>query len=150
MYTDLFQQHGSPSDNAEIRFNTYLRAPEVLTTFESVAHYDGQAAQMIARCKKLIEDMSEYRQALAARYNALATMPSTPRIRLERYVKYDGHKFYYIRHYTDYADGTSVETQTETFTGQERRAALARFNALKKEFPGIAAEMDIDKKSWEK
>lgn len=139
MYTDLFQRYGSPSNDAEIRFNTYFRAPEVLTTFDSVAHYDGQAAQLIARCQKLIEDMSEYRQALAARYNALATMPSKPRIRLERYVKYDGHKIYYIRRYTDYTDGTSVETQTETFAGQERRAALARFAELKKQFPGVNA-----------
>lgn len=105
---------------------------------------------MVAQCKKLIEDMSEYRQDLAARYNQLATMPSRRRLKLERYVNYDNKKFYYIRHFTEYDDGTSVETETETFPGKERRAALARFAELKKQYPGIAAEMDIDKKSWEK
>ena len=105
---------------------------------------------MIAQCKKLIEDMSEYRQALAARYNQLATMPSRRRLKIERYVNYDNRKIYYIRRFTDYEDGTSVETKTESFPGTERRAALARFAELKKQYPGIAAEMDIEKKSWEK
>ena len=149
-YTDLFQRYGAPSKEAEIRIWYYLQRPEALDTFDRIKHYDTQAAQLIAQCEKLIEDMSEYRQALAARYNELATMPSRRRLKLERYVNYDNRKFYYIRHFTEYSDGTSVETETERFPGKERRAALARFAELKKQFPGIVAEMDIDKKSWEK
>lgn len=149
-YANLFQRYGSPSKEAEIRIWYYLQRPEALDTFDRIKHYDTQAAQMVAQCKKLIEDMSEYRQALAARYNQLATMPSRRRLKLERYVNYDNKKFYYIRHFTEYDDGTVVETETETFPGKERRAALARFAKLKKQYPGIAAEMDIDKKSWEK
>ena len=149
-YTDLFQRYGSPSKEAEIRIWCYLQRPEDLTTYDTIKHYDTQAAQLVAQCKKLIEDMSEYRQALAARYNQLATMPSRRRLKLERYVNYDNKKFYYIRHFTEYADGTNVETETEKFPGKERRAALARFAELKKQYPGIAAEMDIEKKSWEK
>ena len=97
----------------------------------------------------MIEDMSEYRQALAGRYKQLAAMPSR-RLKLERYVNYDNKKLHYIRHFTDYDDGTSVETETETFPGKERRAALARFAELKKQYPGIVAEMDINKKAWER
>ncbi len=41
----------------------------------------------------MIEDMSEYRQALAGRYKQLATMPSR-RLKLERYVNYDNKKLY--------------------------------------------------------
>lgn len=149
-YRNLFQRYGSPSKEAEIRIWYCLQRPEALDTFDRIKHYDSQAAQLVAQCKKLIEDMSEYRQDLAARYNQLATMPSRQRIKLERYVKYDNRKFYYIHHFTDYEDGTSVETKTETFPGTERRAALAKFAELKKNFPGIVAEMDIEKKSWEK
>ena len=149
-YTELFQRYGSPSKEAEIRILYYLQRPESLDTFDKIKHYDGEAAQIIAQCKKLIEDMSEYRQDLAARYNQLATMPSRRRLRLERYVNFNNKKFYYIRHFTNYDDGTVVETETETFPGKERRAALARFSELKKQYPGIVAEMDIDKKSWEK
>ena len=128
----------------------YLRRPDSLDTFDRIKHYDGEAAQIVAQCKKLIEDMSEYRQDLAARYNQLVTMPSRCRLRLERYVNFNNKKFYYIRHFTDYDDGTVVETETETFPGKERRAALARFAELKKQYPGSVAEMDIEKKSWEK
>lgn len=149
-YTDLFQRYGATSKDAEIRILYYLQRPEALDTFGRIKHYDGEAAQIIAQCKKLIEDMSEYRQDLAARYNQLATMPSRRRLKIERYINYDNKKFYYIRHFTDYDDGTVVETETETFPGKERRAALARFAELKKQSPGIVAEMDIEKKSWEK
>ena len=149
-YTDLFQRYGAPIKDAEIRILYYLRRPDSLDTFDRIKHYDGEAAKIVAQCKKLIEDMSEYRQDLAARYNKLATMPSRRRLRLERYVNFNNKKFYYIRHFTDYDDGTVVETETETFPGKERRAALARFSELKKQHPGIVAEMDIDKKSWEK
>ena len=149
-YTDLFQRYGAPSKDAEIRILYYLRRPEALDTFDKINHYDSQAAQIIAQCKKLIEYMSEYRQDLAARYNQLATMPSRRRLRLERYVNFNNKKFYYIRHFTNYDDGTVVETETETFPGKERRAALARFAELKKQCPGIVAEIDIEKKSWEK
>lgn len=149
-YRNLFQRYGSPSKEAEIRIWYYLQRPEALDTFDRIKHYDGQAAQLITQCNQLIEDMKAYRQDLAARYNQLATMPSRQRIKLERYVNYNNRKIYYIRHYTDYEDGTNVETKTETFPGTDRRAALARFAELKKQFPGITAEMDIEKKSWEK
>ena len=149
-YTDLFQRYSTPRKDAEIRILYYLRRPDSLDTFDKIKHYDGEAAQIVAQCKKLIEDMSEYRQDLAARYNQLATMPSRRRLRLERYVNFNNKKFYYIRHFTNYDDGTVVETETETFPGKERRAALARFAELKKQYPGIVAEMDIDKKSWER
>lgn len=149
-YTDLFRRYGATSKDAEIRILYYLKRPEALDTFDKIKNYDGEAAQIVAQCTKLIEDMSEYRQDLAARYNQLATMPSRCRLRLERYVNFNNKKFYYIRHFTDYDDGTVVETETETFPGKERRAALARFAELKKQYPGIVSEMDIEKKSWEK
>ena len=101
-YTDLFRRYGAPSKDAEIRILYYLQRPEALDTFDKIKRYDGQAAQIVAQCKKLIEDMSEYRQDLAARYNQLATMPSRRRLRLERDINYDNKKFYYIRHFTDY------------------------------------------------
>ena len=149
-YADLFQRYGSPSEDAEIRILYYLRRPDSLDTFDRIKHYDERAAQLVSQCKTLIEYMSEYRQDLAARYNQLSTMPSRRRLKIERYINYDNKKFYYIRHFTDYDDGTSVETETETFPGKERRAALARFAELKKQYPGIVAEMDIGKKAWEK
>lgn len=47
-------------------------------------------------------------------------------------------------------DGTQVKELSETYTGKERRQAIARFEALKKERPGIEAIKDIEKKAWER
>ena len=149
-YTDLFQRYGSPSKEAEIRIWGYLTAPEACASFDQVAQYDKRAAQLIAECKHLVTQLIDYRQALAARYNALATMPSHDSLTLQRYVNYSGRITYYVRHFRHYEDGTTVETETETFTGKERHKALARFDDLLKQYPGIEATRDIERKSWER
>ncbi|MBS7403100.1 MAG: hypothetical protein KIG37_06115 [Oscillospiraceae bacterium] len=111
---------------------------------------DDNAARLIAGCKRLISQLTEYRQDLAGRYNALATMPSKDSIELQRYPRIGGGITYYIRHFTEYEDGTRVETETETFPGKERRAALKRFEELKKARPGIECKIDIEKRPWER
>ena len=148
-YKDLFQQRGN-SRAADIRITCYLRAPEELDTADRIAFYDKGAARMIDDCKALIDNLTEYRQALTARYGALATMASKDSIKLERYRSYNGAVKYYIRHYTTYEDGTRVETATETFHGKERRNAIKRFEELKKARPGIEFITDIERKQWEK
>jgi hypothetical protein len=148
-YKDLFQQRGN-SRAADIRITCYLHAPEELDTADRIAFYDKDAARMIENCKALIDNLTEYRQALTARYGALATMASKDSIKLERYRSYGGGITYYIRHFTEYEDGTKVETATETFPSKERHAAIKRFEELKKARPGIEYITDIEKKSWEK
>ena len=145
----LFTRYGSPCRSAEIGIQGYLTRPENCDTFEAVAGCDRRADELIAQCKSLIEQLTEYRQDLAARYAQLATMPSKDSVKLERYNGYNGIT-YYIRHFTEYEDGTKVETATETFPGKERHTALKRFAQLKKERPGIEYVMDIEKKSWER
>ena len=94
--TDQIPGHGI--GEAEIRLWSYLQIPEALGPFDKIKHCDGRAAQIIAQCKRMIEDMSEYRQALAGRYKQLATMPSR-RLKLERHARYYNKKIYYIRYY---------------------------------------------------
>ena len=147
---ELFTRYGRPSKDAEIKIWGYLKRPDDCAKFEDIRRNDDNAARLIADCKRLISQLTEYRQDLAVRYAALATMPSKDSIELQRYVKYDKHITYYIRHFTEYEDGTRVETETETFTGKERRAALKRFEELKKARPGIEVEIDIEKRAWER
>lgn len=71
-YLDLFQRYGNPSREAEIRLTAYLLRPDALTADRIKAH-DDSAARMIARCNELIDQLTEYRAALAERYAALAT-----------------------------------------------------------------------------
>lgn len=148
-YQERFQQRGNIRV-AETRMSNYLLAPEDIDSLDSIALYDKSAARTIENCKSLIADLIEYRQALTARYNALVTMSSKKSIFLQRYRKYGGGITYYIHHYLTYEDGTKIETETETFTGKERAAALKRFEELKKANPGIEFMIDIEKKAWEK
>lgn len=150
IYTELFQRYGAPSKEAEIRIWGYLNRPDTCAKFEDIRRNDDNAARLIADCKYLICQLTEYRQDLAKRYAALATMPSKDSLELQRYPRIGGGITYYIRHFTEYEDGTRVETETETFPGKERRAALKRFEELKKARPGIECKIDIEKRAWER
>lgn len=150
-YTDeIFTRYGSPCKAADIKFYSWLNRPDNCKTFDDIKHNDERAARLIAECKHMISMMIEYRQDLAARYNALATMPSKDSVKLERFKSYNGSVTYYIRFFTEYEDGTKVETATETFTGKERHTAIKRFEELRKQSPGIAYIIDIEKKQWER
>lgn len=147
---ELFTRYGSPCKEADIKIWGWLKRPDTCASFDDVRSYDDKAARLIADCKHLVTQLIEYRQDLAARYNALATMPSKDSVLLERY--YTGYSgiTYYIRYFTEYEDGTKVETATETFPGKERHTAIKRFEELKKARPGIEYIKDIEKKSWER
>lgn len=147
---ELFTRYGSPSKEADIKIWGWLKRPDTCASFDDVRSYDDEAARLIADCKRLTTQLIEYRQDLAARYNALATMPSKDSVKLERYKKYDNSVIYYIRFFTEYEDGTKVETATETYTGKDRHAALKRFEELKKARPGVEYIKDIEKKQWER
>ena len=73
---------------------------------------------------------------------------------LEGYItalrEYQGGVEYYITLTKTLDDGTQVKELSETYTGKERRQAIARFEALKKQRPGIEAIKDIEKKAWER
>lgn len=149
-YSPLFERYGSPSREAEIRLYGYLTRPDKLDTFGSIEDADREAARLIADCKRLVTQLSAYRQDLAARYNDLATMPSRERLVLERLPSSGRGVMYYVHLFRDYEDGTTVCTATETFEGRDRHKAIARFEELRKQRPGIAAEKRIEKRQWER
>ena len=96
----------------------------------------------------MLDDLTEYRQALAARYAALSTMPYTLRLELERIPDWgSGRVKYYVRLVKTYEDGTAVKELEEVYAGKQRREALARFEALRKERPGIEAVKDIERRA---
>lgn len=149
-YSPLFERYGSPCREAEIKQYGYLTRPDKLDTFGRIRRMDDHAARLIAECETLITQLTAYRQDLVTRYNELATMTSRDRVLLERYPRYDGKIVYYVRMFTDYEDGTTVNTSSERFEGRDRRKAFARFEEIRKQRPGIEAIKDIEKRSWEK
>lgn len=149
-YDKLFTRFGSPSNEVEIRINGYLIKPDKLTQ-DRVKVYDESAAHLIERCEETIAALKEYRKALAARYAELDAAPYSLRLELERKPSYNGSGvLYYIRIIRAYQDGTEVQELAETYQGKQRREALARFEELKKQRPGIETVKDIERRSWER
>lgn len=128
----------------------YLLLPDKLTENE-VKRYDVSAARTIAECEAVILDLKDYRKDLAARYAQLTTAPY--KLRLE--IEWDPHwrnqgVDYYVRIVKTYEAGTEVKELNEHYTGRQRREALARFEELRKQRPGIDLVKNIAKRSWEK
>lgn len=149
-YLDLFRRYGNPSREAEIRLTAYLLRPDTLTA-DRIQNHDESAARAIAQCQTLIEQLTDYRQALAQRYAALATAAYHDRLELTRDPGYRGKPvLYFVRIIRAYEDGTTERVLDEKYFGTERRKAFARFAELKRQRPGIEATQDTDKRSWER
>ena len=149
-YLDLFQRYGSPSREANVQIRDYLIRPDILTA-DRIANYDKSAARTIAECRQLIDQLTEYRQALSERYAQLATAAYRDRLELRRDPGYRGKPVIYsVQIVRTYEDCTNETAPSETYTGANRRKAFARFAALQKERPGIETIQDTDRRAWER
>ena len=149
-YESLFTRYGSPSTEADICIRGYLTRPDKLTQ-ERIRGNDESAARLIERCEEVIASLKEYRQALAERYAMLQTAPYKLRLELKREAGWRGKGVdYYVNIYRTYEDGTEVMELNEHYAGKQRREALARFEELKKQRPGIETVKDIERRSWER
>ena len=149
-YKDLLQQYGSQQESAEHRIYIYAQDPRKLKTPSEVAYRDKDAAEKIRQLEKYITDLKDYRQALAARYGELETLPYTTLLKLERAPRWKGHIEYIITITRTLSDGTATSELREVYPGKERSKAFARYEELKKQRPGIETVKDIERKSWER
>ena len=128
----------------------WLLRPDALTA-EKIAGYDQSAARLITEAQTLIDQLTEYRAALAERYAALATAAYRDRLELIRDPGYRGKPvIYFVRIVRTYEDGTTERVLDEKYFGTERRKAFARFAELKHQRPGIETMQDTGKRSWER
>ena len=149
-YHDLLMMYGSEQKSAEQRVWIYAQAPDQLKTTNEVVYRDKTAAADIRRLEKLVEDLKDYRRALAARYAELETLPYTTVLKLKRQPHWKGHIEYTVTITKTLSDGTDTNELHEVYTGKERRRAFARFEELKKQRPGIETVFDIERRSWER
>lgn len=124
--------------------------PDKLSTVAEILQNNERASRTIAELESYITALREYQQELAKRAAQIETMGYKLLLKLERYKRYQGGVEYYITLIKTLDDGTQITELSETYTGKERRQAIARFEELKKERPGIEAIKDIEKKSWER
>lgn len=149
-YHDLLKMYGSEQEAAEQRVYIYVQQPHALKTPHDVAWRDGQVAGEIKRLESMIDDLRDYRVALAQRYAELETMPYTRVLTLKRDPSYKGRITYWVTITRRMSDGTETDELREQYAGQERAKAFARFAALKKQYPGIASVQDTARRSWER
>ena len=148
-YHDLLNQYGHERPQAETRVYIFAQAPQKLTMPEEVAYRDRTAAQDIKRLEKLVDDLKDYRRALASRYAELETLPYTYLLKLERVPHWKGHIEYVITLTKALSDGTKTQDLREVFPGKDRRKAFARAAELRRQRPGIPYEEDIARRAWE-
>ena len=148
-YHDLLNKYGHERPQAETRVYIFAQAPQKLTMPEEVAYRDRTAAQDIKRLEKLVEDLKDYRRALASRYAELETLPYTYLLKLERVPQWKGHIEYVITLTKTLSDGTKTQDLREVFPGKDRRKAFARAAELRRQRPGIPYEEDIARRPWE-
>ena len=134
----------------EVALRGYFRPPEELT-LEDIPAHDRSAAHLLSQAQALIQDLTEYRQALAARYAALAAMPYQLRLTLVRHPPWSGGGVSFdLRLTRHYEDGTETDELREHYTGKDRREAIARYEELRKARPGIETAKDIARRPWER
>ena len=144
-YQDWFDSF----QRGEVALRGYFEPPEELQ-LDSIAHMDGNAAQLQRQAQALLADLAAYRQALTERYAALSVMPYEVRLDLTREARFDGKVWYHLKLYKLYEDGTKQQELAENYLGKERHKVLARYKALCKERPGITATLDIARRAWER
>ena len=149
-YHDLLKMYGSEQETAEQRIYIYVEQPHTLKTPHDIAWRDGQVAAEIKRMESMIDDLRDYRVALAQRYAELETMPYTRVLTIKRDPSYKGRITYWVTITRELTDGTKIDELREQYAGQERAKAFARFAALQKQYPGITSVKDVARRSWER
>ena len=146
----LFDYCWNSQKEVHIRVNDYIVHPDKLDTIERVKYYEESAARTIKEMEEYIAQLQGYRNALAERYAALASMPYTYRLELIRHKGWHDKKVTYtIQLLKVFQDGHEEVEEKTTYPGTERRQALKDYEAMKKSRPGIETKVDIEKARWE-
>ncbi|MGO5113631.1 hypothetical protein ACTQ33_01140 [Candidatus Avoscillospira sp. LCP25S3_F1] len=143
--------HGSwyKSDNY-LDSRCYVADPDKQNDLKTIQWLDKQAAAYIEQYAATLARVQEYRAALAARYAELVSMPYRMQLELTRHKQYQGPVTYWLRLNRVYADGHVEHEQETKYPGTERHKAIAEFERMKKQRPGIEAVKDIAKGKWER
>lgn len=144
-YHDLLNLYGDGERlEAEHREFVYVRQPKRYKTPEDIARKDADIARQIERMERLIDDLRDYRVALAQRYAELETMPYTRVLTLKRDPSYKGRITYWVTITRRMSDGTEIDELREQYAGQDRAKAFARFAAQRKSLMQWCADRAYD------
>lgn len=149
-YKDFYSRYGLETNEYKHELYLYGRRPSAIYTLDELQREDERSANMIADLEAMVDCLKQHRQAIATRYQELATAPTVPVVELKRTKDcYKGIR-YTITEYRQHLDGHRVKVTQQVFPGRERSKAIAAYKAIVKAHPGITAEMDIAKGRWER
>lgn len=126
-----------------------LRFPTAIDETSEVECYDQHAERLIHELEDAIFKLQAYRMDLASRYQALATRPTIPCVKLYRHdARYtrDGRVSYEFSAYDVYADSPCIKVNVNhtEYDGKRRREAIQAYREYIRSHPGIHAETNID------
>ena len=150
---ELFSRYGSPADEMNEKVYFYFIRADKIETFSKVQQADKDAQDKITSLYTWIELLTEYRKTLYARAQELCAAGYTMKLTLRRRVDSWKNKRYYditVVKIIDAPNARPVAVLSEEYDGKERHKALKRFEELKKQYPNIETEKDVDKKQWER
>lgn len=150
---ELFSRYGHPADEMNEKIYFYFTRADKIETFEKVQQADKAAQDKITSLFVWIELLKEYRKTLYSRAQELCAATYNMKLTLRRRVDYYSNKKYYevkVLKTIDAPNARPVALVSEEYDGKDRHKALKRFEELKKQYPNIETEKDIDKKQWEK
>ena len=150
---ELFSRYGHPADEMNEKIYFYFTRADKIETFEKVQQADKIAQDKITSLCVWIELLKEYRKTLYSRAQELCAATYNMKLTLRRRVDYYSNKKYYevkVLKTIDAPNARPVAVVSEEYDGKDRHKALKRFEELKKQYPNIETEKDIDKKQWEK
>lgn len=150
---ELFSRYGHPADEMNEKIYFYFTRADKIETFEKVQQADKAAQDKITSLCVWIELLKEYRKTLYSRAQELCAATYNMKLTLRRRVDYYSNKKYYevkVLKTIDAPNARPVAVVSEEYDGKDRHKALKRFEELKKQYPNIETEQDIDKKHWER
>ena len=150
---ELFSRYGHPADEMNEKIYFYFTRADKIETFEKVQQADKATQDKITSLCVWIELLKEYRKTLYSRAQELCAATYNMKLTLRRRVDYYSNKKYYevkVLKTIDAPNARPVALVSEEYDGKDRHKALKRFEELKKQYPNIETEKDIDKKQWEK
>ena len=148
-YRDWFKTHYGHRSDTDQSIRIYLTDPATADA-KTIVWNDTRSASYILECERMIADLKEYRQALAARYAQLETMSYKRLLKLQRVPSWRGSISYFVTITKTLEDGTKLDELRESYEGKERHKAFKRFAELQKQYPGIDAEKDVERRAWER
>ena len=150
---EIFTKYGHPADEMNEKIYFYFRRADKIESFDRVQQADKDAQDKITSLCVWIELLKEYRQTLYARAQELCAADYSMKLTLRRRFDSWHNKRYYditVVKIINAPNPRPLVILSEEYKGTERHTALKRFEELKKQYPNIETEKDIEKSKWER